>query len=51
MIINKTYKSWEKRVVKVSRVSKVVKGGKKISFRATVVMGDKKIFLCRSALL
>ena len=42
MLINKTYKSWEKRVVKVSRVSKVVKGGKKISFRATVVMGDKK---------
>ena len=32
--------SWEKRVVKVSRVSKVVKGGKKISFRATVVIGD-----------
>lgn len=32
--------SWEKRVVKVSRVSKVVKGGKKISFRATVVVGD-----------
>nr|YP_011006980.1 30S ribosomal protein S5 [Phaeostrophion irregulare]WAM64267.1 30S ribosomal protein S5 [Phaeostrophion irregulare] len=32
--------SWEQRVVKVSRVSKVVKGGKKISFRATVVVGD-----------
>nr|QWK41878.1 ribosomal protein S5 [Protohalopteris sp.] len=31
---------WEKRVVKISRVSKVVKGGKKISFRATVVVGD-----------
>lgn len=31
---------WEQRVVKVSRVSKVVKGGKKISFRATVVVGD-----------
>ena len=31
---------WEQRVVKVSRVSKVVKGGKKISFRATVVIGD-----------
>lgn len=39
---NKPYKPWEKRVVKVSRVSKVVKGGKKISFRATVVIGDKK---------
>lgn len=42
MLTNKTYKPWEKRVVKVSRVSKVVKGGKKISFRATVVIGDKK---------
>lgn len=42
MFANKNYKSWEKRVVKVSRVSKVVKGGKKISFRATVVMGDKR---------
>lgn len=31
---------WEQRVVKVSRVSKVVKGGKKISFRATVVVGN-----------
>lgn len=31
---------WEQRVIKVSRVSKVVKGGKKISFRATVVVGD-----------
>lgn len=42
MLSNKNYRPWEKRVVKVSRVSKVVKGGKKISFRATVVMGDKK---------
>lgn len=31
---------WEQRVVKISRVSKVVKGGKKISFRATVVVGN-----------
>jgi len=42
MLSNKNYKPWEKRVVKISRVSKVVKGGKKIRFRATVVMGDKK---------
>lgn len=42
MLSNKNYRPWEKRVVKVSRVSKVVKGGKKISFRATVVIGDKK---------
>ncbi|CAM9096305.1 unnamed protein product [Discosporangium mesarthrocarpum] len=33
---------WEQRVVKVSRVSKVAKGGKKLSFRATVVIGDMK---------
>ena len=36
---NKKFR-WEQRVVKISRVSKVVKGGKKISFRATVVVGD-----------
>lgn len=42
MFTNQQYKPWEKRVVKISRVSKVVKGGKKISFRATVVIGDKK---------
>nr|YP_011006135.1 30S ribosomal protein S5 [Dictyotopsis propagulifera]WAM63139.1 30S ribosomal protein S5 [Dictyotopsis propagulifera] len=42
MLPSKTYRPWEKRVVKISRVSKVVKGGKKISFRAIVVIGDKK---------
>ena len=36
---NKKFR-WEQRVVTISRVSKVVKGGKKISFRATVVVGD-----------
>ena len=35
-------KEFAQRVVKVSRVSKVVKGGKKISFRAIVVVGNKK---------
>lgn len=30
------------RLIKVSRVSKVTKGGKKLSFRAIVVIGDEK---------
>jgi len=29
------------RLIKISRVSKVTKGGKKLSFRAIVVIGDK----------
>ncbi|WOL12749.1 30S ribosomal protein S5, chloroplastic [Canna indica] len=33
---------FEERVVQVRRVTKVVKGGKKLSFRAIVVIGDKK---------
>nr|YP_002327517.1 ribosomal protein S5 [Vaucheria litorea]ACF70934.1 ribosomal protein S5 [Vaucheria litorea] len=32
---------WEQRVVQISRVVKVVKGGKKLSFRATVIIGNK----------
>ncbi|XP_039139286.1 LOW QUALITY PROTEIN: 30S ribosomal protein S5, chloroplastic [Dioscorea cayenensis subsp. rotundata] len=32
---------FEERVVQVRRVTKVVKGGKKLSFRAIVVVGDK----------
>lgn len=30
------------RLIKISRVSKVTKGGKKLSFRAVVVVGDEK---------
>lgn len=33
---------WEERVVQVRRVTKVVKGGKKLSFRAILVVGDEK---------
>ncbi|CDO99520.1 unnamed protein product [Coffea canephora] len=33
---------FEERVVQVSRVTKVVKGGKQLHFRAVVVVGDKK---------
>lgn len=32
---------WEQRVVQVLRVVKVVKGGKKLSFRATVIVGNR----------
>nr|QCI06024.1 ribosomal protein S5 [Delesseria sanguinea] len=47
MIKKKTLKSkeennWEERVVQVKRVTKVVKGGKKLSFRAVLVIGNEK---------
>lgn len=34
--------NWEERVVQVRRVTKVVKGGKKLSFRAILVIGNEK---------
>mgnify|MGYP001427092812 CR=1 FL=1 len=33
---------WSERVVAIQRVTKVVKGGKKLSFRAVVVVGDEQ---------
>lgn len=33
---------WSEQVIQISRVTKVVKGGKKLSFRAVVVVGNKK---------
>lgn len=33
---------WEEKVVQVRRVTKVVKGGKKLSFRAILVVGDER---------
>ena len=33
---------WSEQVVQISRVTKVVKGGKKLSFRAVVIVGNKK---------
>jgi len=33
---------WRERVLQIRRVTKVVKGGKKLSFRAVVVVGDGK---------
>ena len=33
---------WEEKIIQVRRVTKVVKGGKKLSFRAVVVVGNSK---------
>ncbi len=33
---------WKERVIQIRRVTKVVKGGKKLSFRAVVVVGNAK---------
>jgi len=35
-------RKYEEKVVQVSRVTKVVKGGKKMTFRAIVIVGDNK---------
>lgn len=34
--------NWEEKVVQLRRVTKVVKGGKKLSFRAILVVGNEK---------
>nr|YP_010726352.1 ribosomal protein S5 [Hypnea brasiliensis]WCH55382.1 ribosomal protein S5 [Hypnea brasiliensis]WDY84827.1 ribosomal protein S5 [Hypnea brasiliensis] len=34
--------NWDERVVQIRRVTKVVKGGKKLSFRAILVVGNEK---------
>lgn len=39
---NKEETRWEEKVVQVKRVTKVVKGGKKLSFRAVLVIGNEK---------
>ena len=39
--INKPKSEWSERVVSIERVTKVVKGGKKMSFRAIVVVGNE----------
>jgi len=48
VIKSKNFKSkdqeitWTERVVQVKRVTKVVKGGKKLSFRAVTIVGNEK---------
>ena len=45
MSLKRTQKSkieWLERVVSIERVTKVVKGGKKMSFRAIVVIGNEQ---------
>lgn len=34
--------NWQEKVVQIKRVTKVVKGGKKLSFRAVIVVGNEK---------
>ena len=38
----KPVSEWQERVVQIRRVTKVVKGGKKLSFRADVIVGNQK---------
>ncbi len=38
----KEIKEFEEEVIQVDRVTRVVKGGRRLRFRATVVIGDKK---------
>ena len=38
----RTKRRWLQRVISIDRVTKVVKGGKKMSFRATIVIGNKR---------
>lgn len=38
---NNEENKWEEKVVQVKRVTKVVKGGKKLSFRAIIVVGNE----------
>ena len=35
-------KEFEEEVIQIDRVTRVVKGGRRLRFRATVVVGDKK---------
>nr|YP_009392534.1 ribosomal protein S5 [Caloglossa monosticha]ARW61096.1 ribosomal protein S5 [Caloglossa monosticha] len=41
-IKNKEEINWQEKVIQVKRVTKVVKGGKKLSFRAVIVVGNEK---------
>lgn len=39
---NFSKKKYDEKVIQLKRVTKVVKGGKKMTFRAVVIIGDKK---------
>ena len=39
---NAPREKWSERVIQISRVTKVCKGGKKMSFRAVVVIGNER---------
>ncbi|MEM9568817.1 MAG: 30S ribosomal protein S5 [Cyanobacteria bacterium P01_E01_bin.34] len=39
---NRESSEWQERVVQIRRVTKVVKGGKSLSFRAVVVVGNEQ---------
>ena len=41
-MVEPTESEWKEQVVQIRRVTKVVKGGKKLSFRAIVIVGNKK---------
>ena len=38
----KEQKEFEEEVIQIDRVTRVVKGGRRLRFRATVVIGNKK---------
>lgn len=40
-IIKKEHKEFEEEVIQIDRVTRVVKGGRKLRFRATVVIGNR----------
>merc|ERR1711933_175473 len=40
--IRKNKEKFKKHVVQIRRITKVVKGGKQLSFRAVVIIGDEK---------
>ncbi|RKX40977.1 MAG: 30S ribosomal protein S5, partial [Thermotogae bacterium] len=40
--IKETYEDFEEKVIEIRRTAKVTKGGKNLSFRAVVVVGNRK---------
>lgn len=38
---NQTRERWSERIIQISRVTKVCKGGKKLSFRAVIAVGNE----------